>query len=91
MAIPRTINPADYKDNPQLIPLLSLLLSNAGFDAEDQDVFQQYMFANDKPDEATIAAIAKKYNSTPEMVQKRAGELYQMIGNHPFVKSLLPK
>lgn len=91
MAIPRNINPAEYKNNPQLMPLLGMLLSQAGFDAEDQDVFTQYMFANDKPDEATIQSIALKYHSTPELVQKRAGELYQIIGNHPFVKSLIPK
>jgi predicted metal-dependent phosphoesterase TrpH len=91
MAIPRQINPNDYKNNQQLMPLLGILLTQAGFDAEDQDIFLVYMFANDKPDIATIDSIAQKYHTTPEIIQKHAESLYKKIGDHPFVKDLLPK
>jgi len=91
MAIPRTINPADYKNNPQLIPLLQMLLTQAGLDAEDQDVFTTYLFANDKPDDKAINALALKYSTTPETVSKHAAGLYQKVQQHPFVKSLIPK
>jgi predicted short-subunit dehydrogenase-like oxidoreductase (DUF2520 family) len=89
MAMPKSINPADYKDNIELNAALKQGLTMLGLDAEDQAIYLAFMFASDNPDEATVQSLAQTYHGTPEMVRNHAATLYQKV--NPIIRSLLGK